>query len=176
MPAEQIMEGRKGENSRAVRVYDIEQRRLMDAKITRRTIAFMERQTQAGKPFFAYATLTQPHLPTLPNLAFTGRTGNGDWADMLAEMDHNVGQMLDAVDRLGVRDNMVVILASDNGPEFVRLGGAVARAVFHRLGRRHPCPGRTITKVVAGARNHLNLQLGQLLSAVLGHVERPSLG
>jgi hypothetical protein len=120
MPPEQIMEGRKGEKSRAVRIYDIEQRRLMDAEITRRPVAFMERQAQARRPFFAYATLTQPHLPTLPNPAFAGRTGNGDWADMLAEMDHNVGQMLDAVDRLGIRDNTIVIFASDNGPEFVR--------------------------------------------------------
>jgi arylsulfatase len=107
MPPEQIMEGRKGEKSRNVRVYDIEQRRLIDAEITRRTIAFMERQAQARKPFFAYATITQPHLPTLPNPAFAGRTGNGDWADMLAEMDHNVGQMLDAVDRLGIRDDTI---------------------------------------------------------------------
>jgi len=120
MPPEQIMEGRKGEKSRAVRVYDIEQRRLMDAEITRRAIAFMERQTQARKPFFTYATITQPHLPTLPNPSFAGKTGNGDWADMLAEMDHNVGQMLDAVDRLGIRDDTIVIFASDNGPEFVR--------------------------------------------------------
>jgi arylsulfatase len=101
-------------------VYDLEQRRLIDAEITRRSIAFMERQAQAKKPFFAYATLTQPHLPTLPNPAFAGKTGNGDWADMLAEMDHNVGQMLDAVDRLGIRDNTLVIFASDNGPEFIK--------------------------------------------------------
>jgi arylsulfatase len=120
MPPEQLMEGRKGEKSREVKVYDLEQRRLIDAEITRRSIAFMERQAQAKKPFFAYATLTQPHLPTLPNPAFAGKTGNGDWADMLAEMDHNVGQMLDAVDQLGIRDNTIVIFASDNGPEFVR--------------------------------------------------------
>ena len=120
MPLEQIMEGRKGENSRPLKVYDVEQRRLIDAEITRRSIAFMERQVQARKPFFAYATLTQPHLPTLPNPTFVGKTGNGDWADMLAEMDHNVGQMLDAVDRLGIRDSTIVIFASDNGPEFVR--------------------------------------------------------
>jgi hypothetical protein len=79
-----------------------------------------ERQAQAKKPFFAYATITQPHLPTLPNPAFAGKTGNGDWADMLAEMDHNVGQMLDAVERLGIRDDTIVIFASDNGPEFIR--------------------------------------------------------
>src|SRR4029079_18035005 len=125
MPPEQIMEGRKGDKSRDVKVYDVEQRRLIDAEIQRRTIAFTERhaqenKAQAKKPFLPYATLTQPHLPTLPNPAFAGKTGNGDWADMLAEMDVNVGQMLDAVDRLGIRDNTIVIFASDNGPEFVR--------------------------------------------------------
>ena len=120
MPPEQIMEGRKGEKSRDVAVYDLTQRRVIDAEITRRTVAFMEKQTQARRPFFAYATLTQPHLPTLPNPAFAGKTGNGDWADMLAEMDANVGQMLDGVDRLGIAEQTIVIFASDNGPEFVR--------------------------------------------------------
>jgi arylsulfatase len=120
MPPEQMMEGRKGQKSRTVSVYDVEQRRLIDAEITRRTIDFIERQTTRKKPFFAYATLTQPHLPTLPNPAFAGKTGNGDWADMLAEMDHNVGQMLEAIDRLNIRDNTIVIFASDNGPEFVK--------------------------------------------------------
>jgi arylsulfatase len=120
MPPEQIMEGRKGEKSRPLRIYDETQRRLIDAEITRRTVAFIENQAQAKKPFFAYTALTQPHLPTLPNPAFAGKTGNGDWADMLAEMDSNVGQMLDALDRLGIRDDTIVIFASDNGPEFIR--------------------------------------------------------
>ena len=120
IPPEQIMEGLKGGKSKTLKVYDVSQRRLIDAEITRRSIAFMERQSKASKPFFAYATLTQPHLPTLPNPAFAGKTGNGDWADMLAELDFNVGQMLDAVDRLGIRDNTIVIFASDNGPEFIR--------------------------------------------------------
>jgi len=119
-PPERIMEGKKGEKSRALKVYDLEQRRLIDAEIARRTVAFMERQSKAGRPFFVYVALTQPHFPALPNPAFAGRTGNGDWADMLAEMDANVGQMLDAVDRLGVRDNTVVIFASDNGAEFTK--------------------------------------------------------
>jgi arylsulfatase len=33
---------------------------------------------------------------------------------MLVEMDYTVGQLLDAVDRLGIRDNTIVIFASDN--------------------------------------------------------------
>jgi len=99
MPPEQMMEGKKGEKSRELGVYDVVQRRLIDAEITKRSVAFIERGAKSGKPFFAYVALTQPHLPTLPNPAFAGKTGNGDWADMLAEMDANVGHILDAVDK-----------------------------------------------------------------------------
>lgn len=120
VPLEKIMEGRKGEPSRPLQDYTVEQRRLIDAEITRRSVDFMERQVKAGKPFFTYVSLTQPHLPTEPNPAFKGVTGNGDWADMLAEMDSNVGALLSAVDRLGFRDNTIVIFTSDNGPEFFK--------------------------------------------------------
>ena len=120
MPPEQMMEGKKGEKSRALGVYDVTQRRMIDAEITKRSVAFIERGAKSGKPFFAYVALTQPHLPTLPNPAFSGKTGNGDWADMLAEMDANVGQILDAVDKAGVRDNTIIIFTSDNGAEFVK--------------------------------------------------------
>lgn len=112
-----VMEGRKGERSRELQVYDLEQRRLIDAEITRRTIDFMKRSTDAGKPFYAYVPYTLVHFPTLPNPAFTGRTGYGDFPDALAEMDSNVGQVLDAVDALRIRDNTIVVFTSDNGPE-----------------------------------------------------------
>jgi arylsulfatase len=120
MPAEQIMEGRKGEKSSQLGVYDVTQRRLIDAEITRRAISFIGTQARAGDRFFAYVSLTQPHLPTEPHPAFKGRTGNGDWADVLAEMDANVGQIIAMVDQAGVRDNTIVIFTSDNGPEYIR--------------------------------------------------------
>ena len=37
-----IMEGQKGEKSRALAVYDLDQRRLIDAEITRRAIDFIK--------------------------------------------------------------------------------------------------------------------------------------
>jgi arylsulfatase len=115
----------------------------------------MERQSSAGKPFFVYVALTQPHLPALPNPAFAGRTGNGDWADMLAEMDENVGQMLDAVDRLGVRDNTIVIFTSDNGAEFTQpwdgWAGPWRGQYFTALGGRHP---RTVHDPLARQSAH----------------------
>ncbi|MCA9178184.1 MAG: arylsulfatase [Planctomycetales bacterium] len=120
MPAEQMMEGRKGEKSRALGIYDVTQRRLIDAEITRRTVSFIKKQAHADRRFFAYVALTQPHLPAEPNPAFKGKTGNGDWADMLAEMDANVGRILDEVENAGIRNNTIIIFTSDNGPEYIR--------------------------------------------------------
>jgi len=41
-------------------------------------------------------------------------------ADVLSEIDHRAGEVLDAIDRLDIRDNTVVIWTSDNGPEEAR--------------------------------------------------------
>jgi arylsulfatase len=117
IPFMHTMEGRKGEKSRDLAVYDLDQRRQIDAEIVRRTIDFMKRSTQGGKPFYAYVPFTLVHFPALPNAQFAGRTGNGDFADCLAEMDANVGQLLDAVDELRIRDNTIVVFTSDNGPD-----------------------------------------------------------
>jgi len=114
---EQVMEGRRGEKSRDVKVYDAEARREIDLEITAKTIDFMKRSVVAGKPFFAYVPLTQVHLPTEPSKQFAGKTGNGDWADVLAQMDWCVGQILDAVAELKIQDNTLFVFTSDNGPE-----------------------------------------------------------
>ncbi|HEX5153972.1 MAG TPA: arylsulfatase [Parafilimonas sp.] len=112
-----IMEGRKGEKSKELAVYDLERRRLIDAEIVHRTIDFMQRQVQAKKPFYAYVPFTLVHFPALPNPKFAGKTGNGDFPDALAEMDSNVGEILDAIDRLAIRENTIVVFTSDNGPD-----------------------------------------------------------
>ena len=115
--APSIMEGVKGEKARVVAEYDVPTRRRIDAELTRRTIDFMGRQVEADRPFFAYVPFTMAHLPTLPHPEFEGRTGKGPYADVLAEIDHRVGQILDAIDELGIRDDTIVIWTSDNGPE-----------------------------------------------------------
>jgi arylsulfatase A-like enzyme len=95
-------------------------RRRIDAELVARTVDFMRRQVAAGRTFFAYVPLTQLHFPTIPHRDFAGRTGAGDFADSLAEMDHRVGQVLDELDALGIAGDTLVIFASDNGPEFRR--------------------------------------------------------
>lgn len=113
-----IMEGRAGEPSRAVKVYDLDSRRGIDEELVARSCDFMRRQRVAGRPFFLYLPLVHLHFPTLPHPDFAGRTGHGDFADAMAEMDHRVGQVIDEVDRLGIAENTLFIFCSDNGPEF----------------------------------------------------------
>src|SRR6185436_5895672 len=160
---EQIMEGRKGEKSRELGVYDLEQRRLIDAEITRRSIDFMKRSVQAGKPFYTYIPFTLVHFPTLPNPKFTGKTGYGDFPDALAEMDAHVGEILDAIDDLKIRDNTIVVFTSDNGPEatwpwqgssgpwrgyyFTHMEGSLRTAFIIRWPGKIPA-GRTSNEIV----------------------------
>ncbi|MBI3935400.1 MAG: arylsulfatase [Betaproteobacteria bacterium] len=120
VPLPYVMEGRKGEPARNVEIYDLEMRRRIDAELVARTIDFMRRQVRAKKPFFAYVPITQLHYPTLPHRDFASRTGAGDFADAMVEMDYRVGQVLDEIDALGLRDDTVLIFGSDNGPEFRR--------------------------------------------------------
>lgn len=116
-PIPHIMEGRKGEPSRNLEVYDQKTRRLIETEITRRTIDFMKRQVRAGKPFYAYVPFTLVHYPTLAHPDFAGKTGHGEFADSLAEMDHHVGQVIDAIGELGIEKNTILVFTSDNGPE-----------------------------------------------------------
>jgi arylsulfatase len=78
---------------------------------------FLKRSTDAGKPFFLYFNYSMMHLPTIPRAEFKGKTGHGDWADSLLEMDTDFGTLLDYLKSLGVDDNTIVVFSGDNGPE-----------------------------------------------------------
>jgi arylsulfatase A-like enzyme len=57
------------------------------------------------------------HMPVIPRPEFKGRTGQGDWADSLLELDTDFGTVLDLLDALGISGNTIVVCAGDNGPE-----------------------------------------------------------
>jgi len=120
VPLPYVMEGRKGRRAKNVAVYDLQMRRRIDSDLAARTRDFMRRTVKAKKPFFAYVPLTQLHYPTISHRSFSGKTGAGDFADSMAEMDYRVGQILDEMDSLKITGDSLVIFASDNGPEFRR--------------------------------------------------------
>jgi arylsulfatase len=119
-PLPYVMESAKKRRPRNVAVYDLAMGRRIDSELVTHALAFMKRQAKAKRPFFAYVPITQLHYPTLPHPDFAGKTGCGDFADSVAEMDHRVGQIVDGVDALKIAANTLLIFASDNGPEFRR--------------------------------------------------------
>lgn len=117
VPAQSIYEVSRGEPPHKVKRLDLASRRTLDAEITDRASTFIKRNAQTGKPFFAFVSFSLMHMPTQPNPDFAGKTGNGSWADALAEMDYRTGQLLDVLKEAGIADNTLVIFASDNGGE-----------------------------------------------------------
>lgn len=68
------------------------------------------------EPFFLYYGLHQPHVPRVPGPRFAGRSALGPRGDVILEADWCVGEFLGELDRLGLAENTLVILTSDNGP------------------------------------------------------------
>ena len=79
LPEAFVFDGRKGEEPKKARPYNLEYRPLIDGDLTTKAVDFMTRQAKAKKPFFLYMPYTLTHFPTLPNPKFAGKTGNGVW-------------------------------------------------------------------------------------------------
>ena len=114
-----VMTGFRGEEPTEGAVYGRDKRKTIDREITDHAIDFMKRKAGENQPFFAYLPYTQTHEPVDAHPDFAGSTGNGSFADVLAQTDAYVGELLDTVDELGLKDNTIFIFTSDNGRESV---------------------------------------------------------
>jgi len=116
---EYIYDGKKGSTPKKVKIYDSKARLEIDGECTDRAKDFIKRQAKKDKPFFAFLPYTQTHMPVVPSKKFAGKSGNGDWGDVLMQIDAYAGELLDTLDKLGIADNTIFIFTSDNGPEML---------------------------------------------------------
>lgn len=112
-----MLESRKGETPRPVKQLNLEVRREVDAEFLTRAKSFMKRSVDAKKPFYLYFNHSLMHMPTIPRAEFKGKSGQGEWADCLLQLDADFGSILDSLKELGVDDNTIVVFSGDNGPE-----------------------------------------------------------
>ena len=70
---------------------------------------------KAGKPFFLYLPLNSPHTPIAPTKEWQGKSGLNFYADFVMQTDDAIGQLVAELDKLGLADNTLVIVTSDNG-------------------------------------------------------------
>jgi arylsulfatase A len=102
----------------------------------RRAVEYIEQRSgEKGKrvPFFLYLPLASPHTPIVPTPEWQGRSELNPYADFVMEMDAGIGQILQALDRMNVSGETLVIFSSDNGcspqakiPELADKGHAVS--------------------------------------------------
>lgn len=116
IPPQQVMKGVSGKPAKSVREMDIAYRPLIDSDLTQMSIDYIKKQSKASQPFFLMTSFINPHHPVVPHPDFKGKSGGGDYSDVLMEIDHHVGEVLDAIDKAGVSDNTIVLFFSDNGP------------------------------------------------------------
>jgi arylsulfatase len=112
-----VVSSKRGETPKKLEVYGREKRKTIDREITDHAIDFIKRKAKAKQPFFAYLPYTQTHEPVDAHPDFKGKTGNGSFADVLAQTDVYVGELLDTINQLGLKENTIFIFTSDNGRE-----------------------------------------------------------
>ncbi|RMD76044.1 MAG: arylsulfatase, partial [Lentisphaerae bacterium] len=96
--------------------YDIQE---LDQVFLHKSIEFLEEHVrkQPDKPFFLYHATNAVHLPSFASRKFQGKTDAGPHGDFIFEFDAVVGELLAAVERLGIAEHTIFIVTSDNGPE-----------------------------------------------------------
>lgn len=78
--------------------------------------AFKFMEENKDRPFFLYLGYSDPHVPRLPNKRFLGTTTLGTRGDSIVEFDWCAGEIMKKLQRLGLDQNTLVIVSSDNGP------------------------------------------------------------
>jgi arylsulfatase A-like enzyme len=81
--------------------------------LAEKSIKFIE--DNKSKPFFLYLATHDIHVPRVPNSRFRGTSDAGIRGDSVHSFDWTLGRVLDALDRLKLTDNTLVIVTSDNG-------------------------------------------------------------
>lgn len=116
-PATHMLQARRSGQVEETGPLTYELKRNVDVEYTRRALRFIDDNIEAGRPFFLYFNHSLMHYPVVPREEFTGRSGQGDWADCLLELDHDFGVLLDKLDELGIARDTIVVFAGDNGNE-----------------------------------------------------------
>lgn len=144
-----------------------------------KAVGFIEQSTQAGKdtPFFLYLATHGIHVPRVPHPRFKGTSQAGIRGDAIHELDDTVGQVLAALEKLGLSEKTLVIFTSDNGgvnddgyedfgPPEHAMNGALrgTKGTLYEGGHRVPFIARWPGKIKAGTES----------AALIAHLDMPA--
>jgi len=90
----------------------------IDDEVTDRALAFIDKCHKEGKPFFIWYNTTGMHFRTHCAEKHKGKSGQGDYNDVMVAHDENIGRMLSKLDELGIVNDTIVMYSTDNGPHY----------------------------------------------------------
>ena len=98
------------------------------------------------EPFFLYLAHSMPHVPLFVSDKFKDKSEQGLFGDVMMEIDWSIGQILKTLHELGLEENTLIVLTSDNGPwaNYGNHAGSAgglreAKATTFDGGNRVPC-------------------------------------
>lgn len=93
--------------------YNLDQSRLT-TDYTMRSVNFIKKNKD--KPFFLYLAHNMPHVPLAVSDKFKGKSEQGLFGDVMMEIDWSIGEIWETVQKLGLEENTLIVITSDNGP------------------------------------------------------------
>ena len=127
----------------------------IDDEITEGALGFIDKAHKADKPFFLWYNTTAMHFRTHLAEKHKGKSGQGDYNDVMVAHDEHIGEMLNKLDELGIADDTIVMYSTDNGPHYNSWPDAgitpFSTREEHQLGRRLARAGlRALARQVQG--------------------------
>lgn len=111
---------------------------------TTRSIQFIRKNK--NKPFFLYLAHSMPHVPLAVSDKFKGKSEQGLFGDVMMEIDWSIGEVWKTVKELGLEEQTLIVITSDNGPwaNYGNHAGSAgglreAKATTFDGGNRIPC-------------------------------------
>lgn len=111
---------------------------------TNRAVNFIRKSKD--QPFFLYLAHSMPHVPLFVSDKFKGKSEQGLFGDVMMEIDWSIGEIFKTLRELGLEENTLVVLTSDNGPwaNYGNHAGSAAglreaKATTFDGGNRVPC-------------------------------------
>jgi len=84
-------------------------------KFTAESIEFLESRAEDKTPFLLAIPWVQVHTVLHTSPEFAGHSAHGAYGDNVEELDWSVGEVLNALERLGMKNDTFIYFSSDNG-------------------------------------------------------------
>lgn len=135
---------------------------------TGKAIEFLEKQGE--DPFFLYVPHSFPHVPHYASAEQAGRSRGGTYGDVVEDLDTSTGEIMQALNRLGLAENTLVIITSDNGADYNGSAGPLRGRKQEILegGQRVPMIVRWPGRIPAGSITDAMAMNTDIMPTILG--------